>query len=59
MINSSTLGKGLGKKVVESIKNYAITNEYKILVSNVTNYIFWNKLGFKQTADDKMFVSFN
>ena len=51
--------EGLGKKVVESIKNYAITNEYKILVSNVTNYIFWNKLGFKQTADDKMFVSFN
>lgn len=59
MINSSTLGKGLGKKVVESIKNYAITNEYKILVANVTNYIFWNKLGFKQIADDKMFVSFN
>ena len=59
MINSSTLGKGLGKKVVESIKNYAIINEYKILVANVTNYIFWNKLGFKQIADDKMFVSFN
>ena len=46
MINSSTIGIGLGKYLIEKIKDYSINNNHSIKVSNVTNESFWEKMGF-------------
>jgi len=59
MINSSTVGIGLGKIIIEEVKNFALDNDYIISVSNVTNTHFWDKLGFKEWGNGKEFLRFN
>lgn len=46
MINASDIGTGLGTKVINLIKDYSINNDISISVANVTNELFWEKLGF-------------
>jgi hypothetical protein len=59
MINSSTPGIKLGKRIIEKIKEYADMDDYTIRVSNVTNYKFWANLGFKEHNYGKMFLRYD